>query len=317
MDILRCPATRQLLTLAGDSLVSDDGRHTYPVVGGVPVLIDESRSIVRVQDVARSASSPDATSRAKRAVARLVPSSSLNVGVAGRVARFAQLVREAGGTRILIVGGGEVGAGTQPLLDASDLEVLLTDVYVSELVAVACDGHQLPFADASFDGVLIQAVLEHVVEPWKVVAEIHRVLKPAAPVYAETPFMQQVHEGAFDFTRFTELGHRRLFRMFEQVDRGVCVGPGTALTWSLRYFARSLPRESKLAASILDKVVRVAFFWLKHLDRRLNGHRGAGDAASGVYFLGRRADTPVEDRDLLMSYRGTMGSVAVTRGLSE
>ena len=30
----------------------------------------------------------------------------------------------------------------------------------------------------SFDGVMIQAVLEHVLEPTRVVAEIHRVLKP-------------------------------------------------------------------------------------------------------------------------------------------
>ena len=35
-------------------------------------------------------------------------------------------------------------------------------------------------------------------------------------VYAETPFMQQVHEGAYDFTRYTVLGHRYLFKKFKQ-----------------------------------------------------------------------------------------------------
>jgi ubiquinone/menaquinone biosynthesis C-methylase UbiE len=65
------------------------------------------------------------------------------------------------------------------------------------------DGHQLPIADGSVDGVWIQAVLEHVLDPSIVVQEIHRVLTPGGVVYAETPFMQPVHEGAYDFTRFS------------------------------------------------------------------------------------------------------------------
>ena len=36
---------------------------------------------------------------------------------------------------------------------------------------------------------LVQAGLEHVRDPWQVVAEIHRVLKDDGLVYAETPFM--------------------------------------------------------------------------------------------------------------------------------
>ena len=58
------------------------------------------------------------------------------------------------------------------------------------------------------------------VEPEKVVAEIYRVLKENGIVYAETPFMQQVHEGAYDFTRYTVLGHRYLFRQFHALSIG-------------------------------------------------------------------------------------------------
>jgi hypothetical protein len=63
-------------------------------------------------------------------------------------------------------------------------------------------------------------------------------------VYAKTPFMQQVHECAFDFTRFTEVGHRRLFRRFDDIDRGVAVDPASALLWAAGYFARSVPRRT-------------------------------------------------------------------------
>ena len=50
-------------------------------------------------------------------------------------------------------------------------------------------------ADASVDGVIVQAVLEHVLDPRTVAAEVERVLRPRGMVYAETPLMQQVHEG--------------------------------------------------------------------------------------------------------------------------
>src|SRR3989344_3137619 len=40
------------------------------------------------------------------------------------------------------------------------------------------DAHKLPFRDESFDGVICSEVLEHVVEPERVLREIKRVLKP-------------------------------------------------------------------------------------------------------------------------------------------
>jgi len=80
--------------------------------------------------------------------------------------------------------------------------------------------HTIFFDASSFDGVIIQAVLEHVVEPNHCVEEIHRVLKENGLVYSETPFMQQVHLGRYDFTRFTHLGHRRLFRKFKEICGG-------------------------------------------------------------------------------------------------
>ena len=96
------------------------------------------------------------------------------------------------------------------------------DIYCSTLTQFVADGHQIPLRDGSVDGVLVQAGLEHVLDPWRVVAEIHRVLKDDGLVYAETPFMQQVHEGPYDFTRFTESGHRYLFPQI----RAHRLGPG-------------------------------------------------------------------------------------------
>ncbi|MEZ5361501.1 MAG: class I SAM-dependent methyltransferase [Bryobacterales bacterium] len=64
-----------------------------------------------------------------------------------------------------------------------------------------CDAQRIPFADATFDAVVAQAMLEHVADPVRAVGEIWRVLKPGL-VYSETPFLQQVHAGPYDFTRY-------------------------------------------------------------------------------------------------------------------
>ena len=81
-------------------------------------------------------------------------------------------------------------------------------------------------------------MLEHVLDPAQVVAEIHRVLGKDGVVFANTPFMQQVHEGAYDFTRFTLSGHRWLFRNFDLLEAGTSAGvgdlppSGRCATWS-------------------------------------------------------------------------------------
>ena len=44
------------------------------------------------------------------------------------------------------------------------------------------DVHELPFEDGSFDAVFVHAVLQHVREPLRALAEMHRVLKPGGVV---------------------------------------------------------------------------------------------------------------------------------------
>ena len=145
-------------------------------------------------------------------------------------------------------------------------------------------------------------MLEHVLDPWRVANEIWRVLKSEGYVYSEVPFMQQVHLGAFDFTRFTQLGHRRLWRYFDELRAGAQGGPGMALIWSIGYFMWALlPRPLWAAA---DRAASLLFFWLKYFDDFLVKRPGGIDAASGTYFLGRRRTTPVDDRTIVAGYRG-------------
>jgi len=49
----------------------------------------------------------------------------------------------------------------------------------------------LPFADASFDAVVLKDLLEHVLEPVDVVREVHRVLRPGGRAFASSPDAQR------------------------------------------------------------------------------------------------------------------------------
>ena len=71
----------------------------------------------------------------------------------------------------------------------------------------------LPFPDASFGGVVLKDVLEHVGNPVAVVAEVHRVLRPGGRVFASSPDAQRWVWDDYTHRRpFTRRAFRLLFR---------------------------------------------------------------------------------------------------------
>ncbi len=299
-SILRCPVSLHPLVRDGDVLRSHAGAQCYPEVGGTPVLIDFRCSVRKREELLAQAAQSAIARPSHRGVLhhvkRLV--SPEKESTRRNIDRLIHALPRRGGATVLVIGGGTIGQGLGALYDDPDLRVIAFDLYASPNVQFVADAHQIPLAESSCDAVVIQAVLEHVLEPQRVVQEIWRVLKPNGLVYAETPFLQQVHEGAYDFTRFTESGHRYLFKQFEMIDSGVSGGPGTQLIWSLDYFARSLFR-SRLAG----KMCKLAFAWLRLFDQFIPPSY-ASDAASGVYFLGRRSLVTVDPDSIIDFYRG-------------
>jgi SAM-dependent methyltransferase len=280
----------------------------YPIIDGVPLLIAEEKSVFSIADIlAQHEPFTNRHSGLKDKISRFVPEISKNVKVRENYRKFASLLREGGSpAHVLVLGCGTLGEGMDVLLAEKNIELVETDVAWSDRTALICDAHSIPFQDETFDGVIVQAVLEHVVDPYVCAAEIWRVLKKNALVYAETPFMQQVHGGAYDFTRFTALGHRRLFRHFDEIESGAVGGSGMALAWAYQYFWMSLATTATLRTG-LKLFSRFTSFFLKYLDVLLIDHPATLDAAAGVYFLGRKAEQPISDRELIGMYRGMSG----------
>ncbi|MCB2074254.1 MAG: class I SAM-dependent methyltransferase [Novosphingobium sp.] len=136
----------------------------------------------------------------------------VNIGsriMADSVARFYQdeIPRHAKG-RLL-----DLGCGKAPLFGmyfefAS--EVVRADqgsTHGSEFIDIQLDINEpLPFADATFDTVILSDVLEHLRDPANCLAEIHRVLKVGGKLILNVPFYYWLHETPYDFFRYTCFG---------------------------------------------------------------------------------------------------------------
>ena len=273
------------------------------------MLVNEQSSIFSIDDFVSHHNTTFGNineNRFKKAIRRLIPSIGKNIKGKHNYSRFNEiLLKNSINPKVLVLGGSVLGQGMESVTKNTVIDLIESDVSFGPRTMLICDAHDIPFEDESFDGVIIQAVLEHVVDPYKCCDEIHRVLKKQGITYAETPFMQQVHGGRYDFTRFTHLGHRRLFRKFEEIDSGAVCGPGMALAWSYQYFLLSFT-TSRLLRLALRLFASITSFYFKYFDYYLIDKSGSLDAASGYYFMGRKTVQVLSDQDLIKLYKGAV-----------
>lgn len=309
INALQCPCCHSALLHDGNELVCSNTTcaERYPIVDGVPVLINEANSTLSLDTYRQGQGDTIYFGRGalKHQIAARLPEIGRNWKAAENYRKFITLLQaKTARPTILIIGAGVIGKGFDAVAAAA-VDFVYSDIAITPLVQIVVDAHDIPFEDNTFDAVIAQAVLEHVADPAQCVAEIHRVLRPDGMIYAEIPFMQQVHGGGVDFTRFTHLGIRRLFRNFAEVDSGACCGPGMALAWSIQYFWLSFTVNS-LIRSIIRGIATVTLFPLKYIDPWLIDRPGGLDAASALYFMGQKAEAPKSDKEILAGYRGAI-----------
>lgn len=301
---LRCPSTKAKLTQNGNYLVSEiDTNIRYPIIDGIPILINNKNSLFSVDDSIKKKNStpPLPVGKLKKLIRNMTPGIGTNIKAKENYSALATMLTH--GSKILIIGGSIKGYGMESLYSNESYELIGSDVSFGPYTKVISDAHDIPFEDDTFDCVIVQAVLEHVLDPHRCVDEIYRVLKPFGIVYAEVPFMQQVHMRQYDFTRFTHLGLRKLFGHFEEIKSGPCCGPGMALAWAYTYFLRSFAES----AQIRDRLTLFAYFtsfFFKYFDYYLINKPGSYDAASGYYFMGRKGDKLLSNSDLIKEFKG-------------
>lgn len=270
-------------------------RARHPVFRGRPVLMKQNNSLFPREaylDEGGDQPSTPAPSQPGLAgrVKRLVPKRSINVA---RDRMLKTVAADCGQrpVKALVIGCSGQADDILRYFKGQPTKIAFCDIDKRADADVFCDSHDLPFADGSFDLIITTAVIEHVLWPPKVAHEIYRVLSPDGLLYSETPFLQAVHEGAYDFTRFTMGGHRLLFDRFDEIDSGVVAGPGTALVWAIVEFAKALSSNPRISQG-LGLAAQAAFFWFKFADKRMAMRPNYTDAASCTYFYGRRRADP-------------------------
>ncbi|TWJ08631.1 class I SAM-dependent methyltransferase [Altererythrobacter ishigakiensis] len=301
-ELLACPMCGGMMKVSSEeSKCAGKCRRQFRNVMGQPVLIDFSNSLVsELALFQRKGGSVLRRGGLPKLLSRIL--SGGNPVAARFAARLDADLRGLSNPRLLVIGGGEKGKGTDAIYSSDHLELFGTDIYASELTHVVADAHKLPFANEAFDAVWIQAVLEHVLEPKQVVSEIKRILKPGGVIFADTPFLWPVHEGAYDFTRWTMNGYRWLLRDFDEIESGYSSGAGQNLLLAIRYAIRAWTGSGALALCFT-----LPFFWLRFLDR-FGPKRSQLDAAAGIYFYGRLSENPLVAQALPRYYENQLSS---------
>jgi SAM-dependent methyltransferase len=171
----------------------------------------------------------------------------------------------------------DLGSGAR----SYDDRIVCVDGYGYESVHVVCDLAALPFADGSIDGVISEAVLEHVPDPAAHVAEMFRVLRPGGRVHCYFPFMQAFHASPHDYSRLTIPGLLHLFEAFADRRTWVAGGPTSGLVWTLQEW---IAIAGSFGSERLYRAL-VPLTWvlspLKYLDKVLIKHPAAHTIASG------------------------------------
>jgi len=178
-----------------------------------------------------------------------------------------------------------LGSGNSDLSDY----VSNVDLFNYPNVNLVCDIEHLPLKDNSCDAILNIAVLEHVKNPEKIVAEIFRVLKKGGLVFSFFPFIQGYHASPFDYSRRTVEGIKYLYKDFDAVEVKVAGGPASGFLWvSQEFLALIFSFGIKKIHNLVLIFLMLITFPLKYLDIILRYFPAAENITSGFYYIGKK-----------------------------
>lgn len=135
--------------------------------------------------------------------------------------------------------------------------------------------HSLPFSDNTFDVVVTtKYIMEHVTEPYDVMKEIYRVLKPGGEAFIVAAHVRRQHQVPYDYYRFTEFALEYLVKKvgFSSYEIKPTDGAMYTLAMYSYFFQRSMPFP-RFIERFFDGVfyyVTCPFFFFLH--RRDNGY---------------------------------------------
>lgn len=253
-----------------------------------PILINESKSLFKVKNITKNKVTFSTKERTKtyKSASSFLKKLRTNSQSIKNFQKYAGKFENKKTAKVLIIGSGTGSEGQKILSGVKNIQLFTSDIYFYPTIDIICDAHILPFPNNYFDGIVAQAIIEHLQNPEIAVKEFHRVLKRNGWAYFETPFMQQTHGGDYDFKRYTFNGHKLLLKDFRKIEGGVLSGPLISLVWSWAYFVSSFFNNKRLQ-SYIRTFIFTSLFWLKYFDRFLR-NKNALDSANSFYFFAKK-----------------------------
>jgi SAM-dependent methyltransferase len=117
------------------------------------------------------------------------------------------------------------------------------------------NGVTMPFSDDTFDTIISTEVLEHCFDYNTYIKECLRTLKPGGIIFFTVPFLWPLHEGPYDYYRYTPHALKKMFKDLGQDDLELFSlgGWNASLAtmiglWSKRYLSK---KKSKLLNPVI------------------------------------------------------------------
>jgi SAM-dependent methyltransferase len=278
-SLVVCPVCRGELGSTDRAMSCSRCSASYPIVGGVPALFHPESPFYPAGAGSRGGRPGGPAARALSRLRNWAPEHAIWLDRT----LFEQLNLTPDDRVVLNLGS---GVGRFDAYLKPTLRMINLDVYPAGGVHLLADGHHLPFADASLDGVFSNAVLEHVRKPWVVAAEMRRVLKPEGRVFVNVPFLNVIH-ASHDYFRFTDRGLEVLFEGFRPIASGVSAGPSSFLgPFLVDYLLCFAP--GRVSRAILRRLAYGLTWPIKYFDLLIRRSEHLRYAADGFYFVGAK-----------------------------
>ena len=260
---LYCPECHKRISPYEDRLICGACGRTYPVIGGIPHFF--SGHVKETEDTVFQSEqmfNNTLTARLYNFGKKFISS---DYQPRNHLAEFIEAIVSG---KVAV----ELGSGNRRLTE----DIINIDLFPFPNVDIVADITKTPLGDSSVDYVIIDAVLEHVPEPHKVVEEIFRMMKSGGSLYCLTPFVYPYHGYPHNYFNFSKDALEFLFRDFSYCSVEIARGPTSALTNMIsEYAAIALSGESRTLYTFWKGVSLVPIFLFKYLDRFWDG-KGPG-----------------------------------------
>src|SRR6266571_4073980 len=145
-QLLLCPICKAKLALYDEQYQCENPEcnFLFPIINGIPILIDENRSVFSIDDFVNHHNTTFYSSQNKleQVVRRFIPAGSRNIKGRENYKKLAKLLLGQSSTpKVLVIGASVLGHGMDAIVALPSIELVESDVAFGPRTTMVCDAH--------------------------------------------------------------------------------------------------------------------------------------------------------------------------------